>query len=145
MRSINTLVGDFVKSAFYVDGYGFFKGNRKAVRYAQTMSRSQIRKFKEDGKVPGAFYAYLRAIGAFKRDVPIPRGGSTHDELVHILRFYRGGRDQAKSDREYLLWEMNKRNVPILRDKDRGLGDPNWIKLETFGILRGNRIIFPKD
>ena len=61
-------VDDFVASFKTVYGEGFFEGNLTAVHYAQTMSKSQRRKYRRYGTIPKAFFDYLKnALGVDRK------------------------------------------------------------------------------
>jgi len=61
-NEINPIIIDFIKSRDDVEGCGYFKGNREAIRYAQTVGKTQERKFRKYGIVPKSL---VRMIGQY--------------------------------------------------------------------------------
>ena len=65
-------VDDFVASFRTRYGEGFFEGNLRAVHYAQTMSKSQRRKYRKYGTIPKAFFDYLKNALGVERKMHLP-------------------------------------------------------------------------
>jgi|GEM_PF-2509480 hypothetical protein len=84
-NEINPIIIDFIKSRDDVEGCGYFKGNREAIRYAQTVGKTQERKFRKYGIVPKSL---VRMIGQYfviqKKRSPIYRN-IMYDEFMTIL------------------------------------------------------------
>ena len=136
------IIDDFIKSAEHNEGYGYFEGNLIAVRYAKTIGRNgrkgrnQKRKYKRYGTIPTAFFNYLKAIGAIKREKFIPEKYRTLDMLLDLLSETVNQNTLHSSEAKILRTEILKDQYPEPK-KTIGSAQHIWKKLETDGKLFG--------
>ena len=81
------IIMDFIKSGQLGQGVGLFVDDPVAVRISRTISKSQIRRFRHYGEIPGPFSLYLRQRGILPDWIVIPRKsrGYMMSKLLKIL------------------------------------------------------------
>lgn len=129
------LVADFVESAVHPKGYGYFEGNYEAINLAKSLSEQQKKKFKRYGTIPSAFFIWMREAGIVLSTMPIPKGGTTAEELMKILERNFIGDEQLQSKREFEERERIQQKCD-LRGKNFGLQDHVWIYGEATRIYK---------
>jgi len=125
------VIFDFIKSGNRLDGFGHFTGNLKAIGYAQTVSRSQRRKYKRYGIIPAAFFSYLEKTGAIKREKFIPEKCRTIDLLLDLLWETPKRNQRDRSEGECLRVAILKDLMPWLSNK-MGTAEHVWRKGELY-------------
>jgi hypothetical protein len=132
-------VDDFVASFKTVYGEGFFEGNLTAVHYAQSMSKSQRRKYRRYGTIPKAFFDYLKnALGVDRnslssntriekgKSVPVKKDPT--GELLELL-WSSPYKDRTSScEREILRMEILMDEFPMLR-RSQASGKNLWERI----------------
>ena len=125
------LVREFIKSRNSSNGFGFFAGDKVAVKFAEKVSLSQRRKFKRRGIIPAALLNYLEKIEAIKRDKFIPEEERTVDWLLDLL-WETPKRNQVNpSMGEIIRVEILKDLMPWLSNK-MGTMEHVWRKGELY-------------
>lgn len=125
------IIYDFVQSAEQNEGYGYFEGNMNAVRSAQSISRTQMRKFKRYGIIPAAFFNHLEQIGAIKREKFIPEKYRTIELLLDLLWETPKRNQRDRSEGECLRVAILKDLIPWLSNK-MGTAEHVWRKGELY-------------
>jgi len=127
------LVNEFIKSGNGNGGYGYFAGDRTAVRFAEKISRSQIKKFKRYGVIPANFLRYLENIGAIERSKFVPEKHRTVYWLLDLL-WETPDRNRAdRSEGECIRVEILKDMMPWLRNK-MGTAEHVWRTAEFYNV-----------
>jgi hypothetical protein len=132
-------VDDFVASFRTRYGEGFFEGNLRAVHYAHSMSKSQIRKYRKYGTVPKAFFDYLKdALGVkrnnltsnkrIKEEKSVPVKKDPKGELLELLWSSPYKNQCASWEGEILRLEILLDEFPMLR-KSQASGQKVWERL----------------
>ena len=79
------IILDFIDSSSDLDGCGYFKGDVEAIKFAQTVGKNQIFKFKKHGIVPKALVKMMAQYWSSKKNNnPIYRN-VTYDEFLTLL------------------------------------------------------------
>ena len=125
------IVSDFIRSADKMNGFGYFEGDMNAVHYAQSISRTQKRKFKRYGIIPAAFFNYLEQIEAIKLEKFIPEQYRTIDLLLDLLWETPERNQQDRSEGECLRVEILKDLMPWLSNK-LGTAEHIWRKGQIY-------------
>lgn len=125
------IVLDFIKSADCRDGFGYFASNLIAIRYAQTLSRSQKRKYNRYGIIPIAFFNYLEKVEVIKLEKFIPEKHRTVFLLLDLLWETRKRSQLDSSEGECIRVEILLELMPWLR-KSLGTAEHMWEKLQLY-------------
>ncbi len=81
----NVIINDFIESRNDLDGCGYFKGDKEAIEYAQTVGKNQILKFKKHGIVPKALITMIAQYWSLRgKDNPIYHD-VTYGEFLTLL------------------------------------------------------------
>ena len=126
---------DFLKSRGTHQGYGLFEGIPEAVEFSRKITRNQMKRLK-DGKVPAAFWDFLKKMKLIPWKEAMPNGGMTIGALACHLqdpaRVYpsEGTRSTAHS----LARIMLKSGHPDLTDRCFAVGI--WRSWERHWLYR---------
>ena len=129
------IIYDFIQGAEQNEGYGYFEGDMNAAHYAQSISRTQKRKYKRYGIIPAAFFNYLEKTGAIKRKQFIPEKNRTIDLLLDLLWETPKRNQRDRTEGECLRVEILKDLMPWLRNK-LGTAEHIWRKGELYNPKR---------
>jgi len=130
------IIYDFIKCAEHDEGYGYFEGNMKAISYAQTISRSQKRKYKRYDIIPAALLNYLEKSELIKRQISMPDKNKTVGMLLDLLSETANQNTERSSEAEFLRNEILSDLHPELK-KAFGSAQHIWTKLEANGKMFG--------
>lgn len=131
------IIRDFVSSGKLRRGVGFWEDDHTAVEVARTMGKNQIHQFERYGKVPGAFFRYLKEKGLIPEATDTSRkaaGKSAQDLLEFLWRCpctNEEARDALESMRKSILVWLYPEIRRSFADQDRA-----WEKLEHDHKLR---------
>ena len=115
----------------FINGHGYFEDKEKALRYAQAVSRSQLRKFKRYGIVPAAFFQYLEKIKAISAYKHIPEKYRTLYLLLDLLWVTPKRNNPKRSEGEILRVEILKDLMPWI-ENSLGSAQHLYIKGELY-------------
>ena len=125
------LIYQFIKSGNGNGGYGYFAGDRNAIKFAEKISLSQIRKFKRHGVIPADFLRYLENIEAIERKKFVPEKHRTIYWLLDLL-WETPHRNQAnRSEGECIRVEILKDMMPWISNK-MGTAEHIWRSAEFY-------------
>lgn len=128
------LIEDFMKCAKDRD-CGFFKGDRIAAEYANSLTASQRKKWKLFGQVPAAFLHYLMATKAISRRF-VPEKERTIWKVLDLLQYtpMRNGKEPSVGEkiRKALLIEFLGSDAKRLMASS----EFTWLHAQVFGVKR---------
>lgn len=108
---------DFLKSRNTCDGFGMFEGIPEAVEFSSQITRNQMNRLKR-GKVPAAFWDFLKQIKIIPRNEAMPDGGMTLGALACRLQdpscTYPS--ETERSMAQFIARQMLKASNPDLSD-----------------------------
>lgn len=130
------LVYQFIRSGNGNGGYGYFVSDKIAIRFAEKISRSQIRKFKRHGIIPANFLRYLENIGAIERNKFVPERHRTVYWLLDLLWEAPNRNNADRSEGECMRVEILKDMMPWFR-KSMGPSQHIWDSFKRKGQLHG--------
>ena len=114
---------DFLKSRGTHQGYGLFEGIPEAVEFSRKITRNQMKRLK-DGKVPAAFWDFLKKL----KLIPYKEAMPTHGMTVGALACRLGDpkqhypSEEARSTAQFLARHMLKAGNPDLTDQSFAVG-----------------------
>jgi len=79
------IIFDFIYSRDYSDGYGYFKGDKEAIGYAQAVGKNQKMKFKKYGIVPKALVQMMAQYWSFQGKKNPSYRNVTYGEFLTLL------------------------------------------------------------
>ena len=114
---------DFLKSRNTHEGYGLFEGIPEAVEYSGQMTRNEMNRLKQ-GKIPAAFWDFLKKVKIISWKETIPVGGLTLGQLASSLQDPRRSypSEGVRSMAHTLARIMLKADNPDLTDKSFAVG-----------------------
>ena len=123
------LISDFIKSSDTGFGFGHFEGDDTAIRFAQSMSKSQKRQYRRYGVIPIAFIGYLKKIKVVPFEAHFPKKSRDIYALLELLWEGPYKDKTARSTGSYLRSEILKDMYPMLK-KSFGTAENIWKRLE---------------
>ena len=108
------IILDFIESRNDLNGCGYFKGDREAIQYAQTIGKNQIKKFRKHGIVPKALILMFEKHFTFQRKRnPIYRD-VTYGDFLTLLMSGPYKNEAARQICEKFYHDLIVRDMPWL-------------------------------
>ncbi|MBM4314450.1 MAG: hypothetical protein FJ122_11105 [Deltaproteobacteria bacterium] len=87
----HSIIKDFIRSRDDIEGYGYFRGDREAIEYAQMVGKNQEMKFRKHGIIPKALIMMMGRYWVFQgkndpvyRNVTYGGGYTEHHPLCGL-------------------------------------------------------------
>ena len=123
------LISDFIKSSDTGFGFGHFEGDHTAIRFAQSMSKSQKRQYRRYGVIPTSFIGYLKIMRVIPFEAHLPKTGHDIHSLLELLWEGPYENKTARSAGSYLRSEILKDMYPMLK-KSFGTAENIWQRIK---------------
>ncbi len=123
------LINDFIKSSDADFGYGYFEEDHIAVRFAQSLSKSQKRQYCRYGIIPRSFMGYLKSIKVIPFEFRSPKKGCDIYFLLELLWEGPYEDNKARSAGSFFRSEILKDVCPMLK-RSFGTADNIWKRIE---------------